>query len=162
MFPSFFCHCMAESYKKRKETLKMKSIAQSIFKEIENYGKYPVRLFHSTQVFAQLYESHSSIDTPIPSPLEISSTCDIEKKLWIVNASNAPQIASNRIKMAINDMCPWLSSYTYTCEYKLFLGCNYLIFTIELDNEICNTFLDKLNSINDMLYYLFDLSLSES
>lgn len=135
----------------------MKSIAQSIFKEIENYGKYPVRLFHNTQVFAQLYESHSSIDTPIPSPLEISSTCDTQKKLWIVNTSNAPQIASNRIKMTINDMCPWLSSHTYICEYKLFLECNYLIFTIELDNEICNTFLDKLNSINEMLYYLFDL-----
>lgn len=140
----------------------MKSITQTIFKNLETYGKYPVRIFHETQIFVQLYESHSSIDAPIPSPLEISSTCDTQKKLWIVNISNAPQIASNRIKTAINDMCPWLSSHTYICEYKLFLGCKYLIFTIGLDNEVCNTFLDKLNSINDMLYYLFDLSLSES
>ena len=136
----------------------MKSITQTIFKNIETYGKYPVRLFHNTQVFVQLYESHSNIDEPVPSPLEISSTCDIEKKLWIVNASNAPQIATNYIKATINDKCPWLSSHTYTCEYKFFLGCRYMIFTIELDNDICNTFLDKLNSINEMLYYLFDLS----
>ncbi len=159
--PETFMPHMAESYKK-KEGTEMKSIAQTIFKELESYGKYPVRLFNNTQIFTQLYESHNNIHEPAPSPLEISSTCDIEKKLWIVNISNAPQITSNRIKSTISDKSPWLYSHTYTCEYKFFLGCRYLIFTIELDNEIRCDFLNKLNSMNEMLQSLFDLPTSKS
>lgn len=134
----------------------MKNVAKKIYEELQQDGSYPVRVFHGCQVFAQLYENHPHIDDPTLAP-NISMTCDTEKDIWIVTVTEAPLIPKAKIASAINEKCPWLTSHTYTCEYKALFNCRYLVITIGLDDDLCRTFVDRLKSIDLMLRELLEL-----
>lgn len=140
----------------------MDNITSNIYHALQSNTYYPVRLFHKSQIFASLYERNHQCDDSQSTPLDITMTCDTEKDIWIITATEAPLLPKAKIASIFKEKCAWLSSHTYTYEYKALFNCRYLVITIGLDDDICNTFVDKLKSIDIMLHELFGLPVTDS
>lgn len=132
------------------------NLANMLYTKLQSTGKYPVILLHGSEICADLYVSCSTA-AAVPSPLNISMTCDTNNNTLCATVTNAPRLSASKIRTVIHDQCPWLTLHMYICHYQSLWGCPYLVITVALDADICDHFADYVVSMDHMLRTLFNL-----